>query len=81
MLRNETIYPDPASFNPDRYLAEVDEVTAKRRDPRNYVFGFGRRFVLGHNASALSIFNLYLVTDAALVRIWSNRPYGWSSRL
>ena len=26
------------------YMDEVDEQTQKRRDPRNYVFGFGRRY-------------------------------------
>ena len=43
MLRNEELYPDPDTFNPDRYLVEVDPVQAKLRDPRIYVFGFGRR--------------------------------------
>lgn len=43
MLRNEEVYPDAHKFKPERFLVEVDEVTAKRRDPRNFVFGFGRR--------------------------------------
>ncbi|KAI0075610.1 cytochrome P450 [Panus rudis PR-1116 ss-1] len=43
ILRNEEIFPDAHAFRPERYLVQVDEVTAKRRDPRNYVFGFGRR--------------------------------------
>ncbi|CAL1711055.1 unnamed protein product [Somion occarium] len=43
ILRNEELYPEPNSFKPERYLVEVDEATAKRRDPRNYVFGYGRR--------------------------------------
>jgi len=43
MLRNEEIYPNAHTFKPERYLEEVDEAAAKRRDPRNYVFGFGRR--------------------------------------
>lgn len=28
---------------PERYLEPADEETEKRRDPKNYVFGFGRR--------------------------------------
>jgi len=44
ILRDETLFPDPHTFNPDRYLEPaVDEATERRRDPRTYVFGFGRR--------------------------------------
>lgn len=43
MLRDEELYPKADEFIPERYLAEADELTKKRRDPRHYVFGFGRR--------------------------------------
>ncbi|KAI9063683.1 cytochrome P450 [Trametes sanguinea] len=44
MARNPAVYPNPDAFDPERYLEEdVDEATMKARDPRNYVFGFGRR--------------------------------------
>ncbi|KAF9802749.1 hypothetical protein IEO21_09825 [Rhodonia placenta] len=43
MVRNPTLFPDPDAFVPERYLAPADEAAARRRDPRNYVFGFGRR--------------------------------------
>lgn len=43
MLRDEKLYPDAHSFVPERYLVEADEATTKLRDPRHYVFGFGRR--------------------------------------
>ena len=43
ILRDETQFEDPHAFNPERYLVLVDEETAKRRDPKNYSFGFGRR--------------------------------------
>ena len=31
--------PDPEAFRPERFIA------AKARDPTEYVFGFGRRYV------------------------------------
>ncbi|KAG8221656.1 cytochrome P450 [Butyriboletus roseoflavus] len=44
ILRNATLFPDPHEFNPDRYLdPAADEATERQRDPRAYVFGFGRR--------------------------------------
>lgn len=43
MVRNPELFKEPDAFIPERYLEPVDEVTAKRRDPRSYVFGFGRR--------------------------------------
>ncbi|KAK0200113.1 cytochrome P450 [Desarmillaria ectypa] len=43
ILRDESIYPNPDAFEPERFLKPVDPVTEKRRDVRNYVFGFGRR--------------------------------------
>jgi cytochrome P450 len=47
MLRDENIYPNADEFWPERFEVEVDEREKKRRDPRNYVFGFGRRHCPG----------------------------------
>jgi cytochrome P450 len=44
-MRDERLYPNPEKYNPDRFMEQVDEETLKKRDPRKYVFGFGRRFV------------------------------------
>ena len=45
MLHNEEVYPDPFTFNPDRFMKDgkIDESV---RDPAHACFGFGRRFVL-----------------------------------
>ncbi|KAI0635121.1 cytochrome P450 [Trametes polyzona] len=43
MTRNPAVFPNPDAFDPERYFEDMDEETAKLRDPRNYVFGFGRR--------------------------------------
>lgn len=43
MTRDPTLFPNPEAFIPERYLEDVDEATARLRDPRNYIFGFGRR--------------------------------------
>ena len=42
MLRDESIYPDASTFKPERFM-EADPEMKKLMDPRNYIFGFGRR--------------------------------------
>ncbi|KAG8710304.1 hypothetical protein FRC11_004651 [Ceratobasidium sp. 423] len=63
IMHDPTLYPDPYTFNPERYLKERPET-----DPRRFLFGFGRRvcpgqhvanngaFVMG--AAFLSVFNI-----------------------
>ena len=43
MLHDERVYPDPARFNPDRFLQ--GEGRTPQQDPRDIAFGFGRRYV------------------------------------
>ena len=45
MLHDENLYPDPDSFKPERYLEKATPEMEKRRNPKNVVFGFGRRQV------------------------------------
>lgn len=45
IARDEKIYPNADEFRPERFMEPVDAETARRRNPSNYVFGFGRRFV------------------------------------
>ena len=52
-MHDESIYPDPYAFNPDRF----DESSGKAQpDPRQWVFGFGRRICAGMHIAESSIF-------------------------
>ncbi|KAG6839193.1 hypothetical protein C0991_005008, partial [Blastosporella zonata] len=42
ITRDERIYKNASEFIPERFLEKVDSATERRRDPRNYIFGFGR---------------------------------------
>lgn len=56
MTRDERIYPNASAFYPERFLEKADAATEKLRDPRNYVFGFGRRFVGTYYPSTSDVF-------------------------
>ncbi|KAI0772509.1 cytochrome P450 [Trametes elegans] len=43
MSRNQDLFPDPEAFIPERYMESTDPALAAKRDPFNFVFGFGRR--------------------------------------
>ncbi|KAI0639049.1 cytochrome P450 [Trametes polyzona] len=55
MSRNPDLFVEPDRFMPERYLEVVDEATAKKRDPWNYVFGFGRRRCPGAHLADASL--------------------------
>jgi hypothetical protein len=44
MTRDEEVYPDAESFKPERFINNGD-LNRAIRDPRDIVFGFGRRYV------------------------------------
>ena len=44
MLHDEVTYPDPFSFEPERFMKD-GKINADVRDPARAVFGFGRRYV------------------------------------
>ncbi|KAG6840481.1 hypothetical protein C0991_006424 [Blastosporella zonata] len=48
ILHAETLYKDPHSFKPERFLG-LDPKEAARLDPTNYVYGFGRRRCPGNH--------------------------------
>jgi len=43
MLHDENVYPDPASFNPDRFMRD-GKLNPDVPDPALMAFGFGRRY-------------------------------------
>jgi hypothetical protein len=43
MMRNETIYQNAASFHPERFLVPTTPEIERKMNPKNFVFGFGRR--------------------------------------
>ena len=46
MTRNEEIYPEANSFKPERFIKN-GALNKDVRDPRDIIFGFGRRCVSG----------------------------------
>lgn len=57
IAHNTARYPDPDEFYPERF-ENLDKETSDRLDPRNYVFGFGRRLC---PAKAFADANVFLV--------------------
>ncbi|ESK94246.1 cytochrome p450 [Moniliophthora roreri MCA 2997] len=72
MTRDETVYPDPESFIPERYLTENGTCNS---DDLSFTFGFGRRICPGRHlasesmwagmASVLAAFDITKAKDEA----------------
>ncbi|EJD47046.1 cytochrome P450 [Auricularia subglabra TFB-10046 SS5] len=56
-------YPDPVDFKPERYLG-ANESTTGNCDPRNYVFGFGRRECPGRFVADSAVWLMVALTLA-----------------
>ncbi|KAJ7720165.1 cytochrome P450 [Mycena metata] len=72
LMHDETVYPEPNSFKPERFLLD-GKLNPAIRDPETVVFGFGRRACPGLHlataslwitmASILSAFNISKALD------------------
>ncbi|KAG6812289.1 hypothetical protein H0H92_003598 [Tricholoma furcatifolium] len=58
ILRDEKLFPNPNAFDPSHFFSVEDAELRKRRDPRNYIFGFGRRRCPGADLVESSIWLL-----------------------
>ena len=43
ICHDEKVYPEPETFNPDRFLGEDGKIDPSVKDPEVGVFGSGRR--------------------------------------
>jgi len=66
ITRDETLFTNASAFLPERYLEKVDPALARKRDPRSYVFGFGRRRCPGVNLVESSVWILIATVLATL---------------
>ncbi|KAM5539745.1 hypothetical protein V8D89_006558 [Ganoderma adspersum] len=53
--RNERMYPDPETFNPERFLND-EKINPDVQDPSTFVFGYGRRICPGRHFAEASLF-------------------------
>ncbi|KZT34819.1 cytochrome P450 [Sistotremastrum suecicum HHB10207 ss-3] len=57
VTHDESTYPEPMKFDPMRYLDKSDQdVKSAQPDPRNFVFGFGRRVCAGMYFAEVTLF-------------------------
>ncbi|KAF9489406.1 cytochrome P450 [Pleurotus eryngii] len=64
-FHNPSTYPDPDIFKPERFLETLDH-PVKDKDPRDYVYGFGRRSCPGSHLADASMWLLCANVLAAL---------------
>ncbi|KII84600.1 hypothetical protein PLICRDRAFT_179410 [Plicaturopsis crispa FD-325 SS-3] len=74
MLHDETLYPNPSTFSPERFLDAEGRIDPTVKDPAQIAFGFVRRICPGRYlalsslymtiASVLATFNIEKAVDA-----------------
>ncbi|KAI0753307.1 CyP450 monooxygenase [Daedaleopsis nitida] len=55
MSRDERVYPDPETFNPDRFMKN-GKLNTEVQDPETFFFGFGRRICAGRHFAQTSMY-------------------------
>jgi hypothetical protein len=79
MTRDEEAYPDAESFKPERFIKN-GVLNKDIRDPRDIIFGFGRRCAFPRLPVLLFTFRLTLLSSDALgsvlVATWLSVPFG-----
>ncbi|KAI1790108.1 cytochrome P450 [Ganoderma leucocontextum] len=53
--RDERVYPEPETFNPERFLKD-GKINSDVQDPNTFVFGYGRRICPGRHFAEASLF-------------------------
>jgi len=56
ITQDEEFYPEPTKFEPERHLPVGEDKVSQQPDPREYVFGFGRRICPGMYFAETSLF-------------------------
>ncbi|KAJ2994252.1 hypothetical protein NUW54_g7584 [Trametes sanguinea] len=55
LSRDPKVYPDPETFNPDRFMKD-GKINPDVQDPNTFVFGYGRRICPGRHFAEASLF-------------------------
>lgn len=86
ILHDETVYPDPLAFNPDRFMKD-GKINPDVRNPAVAAFGFGRRICPGRYmaydsmwiaiASTLATFNITKAKREDGTPITPSGDYEW----
>lgn len=76
MVQDEIVYPDPGTFNAERFLTAEGKFNPDVRNPADIIFGFGRRACPGRNMAYASVW----ITIASVLRTFNiekaKGPYG-----
>ncbi|KAI0800113.1 CyP450 monooxygenase [Fomes fomentarius] len=70
LSRDQSHYPDPERFAPERFLNEEGQINPDVLDPRKFAFGYGRRVCPGRHLGEASVF----VTIASILHTYMIEP-------